>query len=129
MSLAMLSGAFSGACTEMTVIRGTSPAFARDIQHDLRDHLAAQRLATLSDWMTEATGLYLRTADILRRRQREALAITLDEDDRLDARTFRVAHDHMAAHSRAMCLHTVIAGAWTSGLAARHAGQHDKQLP
>lgn len=101
---------FPGACAEMAYAPRTPPAFAQDIQHDLRDHLADQRLATLSDWMAEATDLYLRAADILRRRQRDALAITLDADDRFDARTLWAAHDHMAAHWRATCLPLVMRG-------------------
>ncbi|OYW60778.1 MAG: hypothetical protein B7Z31_03675 [Rhodobacterales bacterium 12-65-15] len=94
----------------MAYLPKTPPAFQGDIQHDLRDHLGDQRLLTLSDWVGEASTLYLRAADILRLRQQDALAITLDADERFDARSLWVAHDHMAAHWRAHRLPEVMAG-------------------
>ena len=104
------SGPVAGLCAEMAYAPRTRPAFPGDIQHDLRDHLADQRLSTLADWVGEATRHYIRAADILRRRHVDTLAIALDADERLDARTLCVAHDHMAAHWRAEYLPQVIAG-------------------
>ena len=92
----------------MAYVPKTRPSFARDLQHDLRDHLLSLRLETIALWAGEASRLYLRAADILRRRKIDSLAIALDMDDRFDARTLWVAHDHMAAHWRAECLPQVM---------------------
>lgn len=91
---------FAKHCAEMAYVPKSPPVFTGDIQHDFRDHMLAKRVDTLSDWVGEASHVYLRAADILRCRQTDALAVSLDSDDQFDARTLWVAHDHMAAHWR-----------------------------
>jgi hypothetical protein len=95
-------------CPNLAYAPKTPPHFPGDLQHDLRNHLLSLRLETIAQWEGEANRLYLRVADILRRRKIDPLAITLDMDDRLDARTLMVAHAHMAAFWRATCLPEVM---------------------
>ena len=68
-------------CAEMAYVPKSPPVFTGDIQHDFRDHMLAKRQDTLSDWVGEASHVYLRAADILRCRQTDALAVSLDSDD------------------------------------------------
>jgi len=76
------------------------PNFPGDIQHDFRDFMLDNRLETLAEWQGRAAEVWLRAAR-LTRRMTDPLALCLADDDRFDARTLWVAHDHMAAHWRA----------------------------
>lgn len=77
------------------------PAFPGDRQHDVRDHQLDLRLDTLAGWVGTAAGLYLRAAIIVGVEASDPIADTLRADDRFDARTLWVVHDHMAAAWRA----------------------------
>jgi hypothetical protein len=89
-----------GRASHMDYVSRSKPAFVGDIQHDLRDHMLDRRLDTLSVWVGTASERYLRAARLLGHQNRDAIAISLAQDDHFDARTLWVAHDHMAAHWR-----------------------------
>ena len=109
MPLPINPGPIPEICAEMAYLPRSNMSFPTDFQHDFRDHLYAVRTATLADWAGEAERVYLRAADILRRRRIDPLAIALDMDTIFDARTLMVAHDHMAAYWRTDQMHEVMA--------------------
>ncbi len=86
-------------CRNMAYTPRSKPAFRTDLQHDIRDDLLDNRLATLTLWSDVATGAYLAAAGLLDIRD-DPVAICLAADDVYDARTLWLAHDRMAAHWR-----------------------------
>lgn len=112
MPLPVNPGSFPNICAEMAYLPRSPRVFPADIQHDFRDYMYDVRLATLADWVGEGTRLYLRAADILRRRRVDPIAIALDMDEVFDARTIFVAHDHLAAFWRNGQMHEVMAGGY-----------------
>lgn len=94
----------------MDHVARTRPCFPGDLQHDFRDFQLAQRLPTLSQWVSTAADTYLRAARILGVARTDPIADTLGADLRFDARSLLVAHDHMAAYWRAEHMPAILKG-------------------
>jgi hypothetical protein len=105
---------FASICGNMAYLPKTAMNFAGDLQHDLRDHQAQRRDQTIAIWASDIAQAYAEAAAVLGISD-DPIAICLEQDDKIDARTLSIAHDHMAAHWRQTALAAALTHPQTEG--------------